>query len=393
MAGYSLGRTPLFDPSPPPMLPQQRPAGVGVLPASAPSTGVLPSTGWGSRRPALANFLGSNSNALIQFGLGLLSGGNRSEAWANAAQGLAYGQQSDQSRRDRTKAEEEEAKLDEAVNNLLMSPEFAALPPEMRNVLVSDREMARQFVATEMENRLHPPQPEAYTLGEGDQRFVGGEMVAENTRDPEPGYHVMTPEELDANFIPRPAEGEAPYQMGPNGQITRIGGGGVTINNGTVDERRYNLLYRTAVDELPVLEQTFAALGNLGDQATQLLPDLIGNFLRSEDYQRAYTAAGAIIQAQTYAMTGAAAPEAEAQRLIGLMLPKIGDGPQTIADKLDRIRRAVANLGNYANLTAPSPGGVGSPRLTPDGPTTPPPPDVPPELWNVMTPEERALFQ
>lgn len=381
----------------------------GVLPEAGVRGGGLLSQ-FEQRRPRLAGFLGDHSSALMQFGLGLLSGRNRADAWGNASQGLAYGQQSDQARRERTQEEEERARQDEAINNLLMSPEFQSLPAEYRTLLTNDRELARAFIANDLTRRTTPAatpvwetitdangltaqrniqtgevnyapdyaqpgasapdRPTPYTdIGKVNSDLAAGLIApdaaaAEIARlsQPEPGYHIMTPEELDANFIPRPAPGETPYQMGPNNQITRIGGGGVTINNGTVDERRYNLLYRTAVDELPVLEETFGALGEVGNQAADALPGAIGNFLVSEDYQRAKYAAIAVIQAQTYAMTGAAAPESEAERLASLMLPRAGDGPTVIAEKLERIRRAVANLGGYADLTSPSPGGVNNPR-------------------------------
>jgi len=252
------------------------------------------------------------------------------------------------------------------------------ISPIIRGLINSGDPQGLAMAQTLLQERLAqlaapPAAPEPFTLGANDVRYDGqGNEIARNPGQPEAGYHVMTPEELDANFIPRPAAGEAPYQMGPNGQISRIGGGGVTINNGTVDERRYALLYRTAQDELPILEQTFASLGNLGNQAAAALPQAIGNFLVSDDYQRALYAAGAIIQAQTYAMTGAAAPEAEAQRLIGLMMPKVGDGPEAIADKWNRIQRAVYNLGMYSDIGAATPGGFTSPQ-NPGQAIVPPP--------------------
>lgn len=93
----------------------------------------------------------------MQFGLGLLSGGNRGEAWGNAAQGLAYGSQADQARRQRTQEEEEQARQEEALGALLMSEEFASLPEAYRTMLTNDPELARSFVASQLEQRYAPP--------------------------------------------------------------------------------------------------------------------------------------------------------------------------------------------------------------------------------------------
>lgn len=329
----------------------------GVLPGGF-GGGVLADR-FAERRPRVAGFLKQNPSALLNFGLGLLSGGNRSEAWGNAQQGMAYGSQADQARRDRTQAEEERARQDEAVQQLLMSPEFAALPAEYRTMLTTDRELARQFIASDLGRRMTPaPTPDGFTLSPGEQRFDGnGNPIAALPPEPNPGYRPLTdPTERAARGIP--AEDTRPYQISPDGQVSLVGGSGVTINNGTVDERRYALLYRTAVDELPVIEETFGALGELGNQAADRLPGAISAFIVSEDYKRAKNAVIAVIQAQTYAMTGAAAPESEAERLAGLMMPAINDGPQVIAEKLARIRRAISNLGSYSDIGAASPGGA-----------------------------------
>lgn len=126
---------------------------------------VLPSNGIGGggilgrfaeRRPRFAQGLKNNANALTQFGLGLLSGSTRGEGWANAAQGLAYGQQADQAARDRTKAEEEQAARDEARRNLFMSKDFAALSEPERAWFLANPEAADQFLAADIQRRTGP---------------------------------------------------------------------------------------------------------------------------------------------------------------------------------------------------------------------------------------------
>jgi hypothetical protein len=120
----------------------------------------------------------------------------------------------------------------------------------------------------------------------------------------------------------------------------------------TVAEQRYNLLYQNAALALPVVEQTFAALTNLGDQAANMLPSVLGNWLVSSDYQRALTAVTQIVQMQTYALTGAAATESEASRIARGLLPAIGDQAPVIADKLNYLRNAVGFIGQAAGPAA-----------------------------------------
>lgn len=381
----------------------------GVLPATGTRGGLLGQ--FEQRRPRLAGFLGDNSSALMQFGMGLLSGGNRGEAWANASQGLAYGSQADQARRQRTQEEEEQTRQQEARNNLLMSPEFQSLSAEDRAWMLANPDAADQFIASDIQRRTTPaagPEPTddmreyQFAVQQGfpgtfqEWQNPAGATTREMREDangilryvdtqdpvfpgvepaPEPGYRPLTDpaERLERGIA---ADDTRPYQISPSGQVSPIGGSGVTINNGTVDERRYALLYRTAVDELPIIEETFGALGEIGNQAADRLPEFLSRFLVSEDYKRATNAVIAVIQAQTYAMTGAAAPESEAQRLASLMMPALNDGPEVIADKLERIRRAIANLGSYSDVGATSPGGAPGagtgPRVAPPAaaPTT-----------------------
>lgn len=130
----------------------------GVLPATSTRGGLLGQ--FEQRRPRVAGFLDNNSMALMQFGMGLLSGGNRGEAWANASQGLAYGSQADQARRQRTKEEEEKAAQEQAVNDLLMSPEFVeamgGLSPQEQAFFRANPEMAREFAMSEIQRRTTP---------------------------------------------------------------------------------------------------------------------------------------------------------------------------------------------------------------------------------------------
>ena len=118
-------------------------------------------------------------------------------------------------------------------------------------------------------------------------------------------------------------------------------------------EQRYALLYQNAARELPIIEDTYASLSNLGDQAANLLPGLIGNFVASPDYQRALSAMTQIVQMQTYALTGAAATESEASRIARTLIPAIGDGPGVLADKYQRVHDAIDYMRQAAGAAIP----------------------------------------
>lgn len=123
----------------------------------------------------------------------------------------------------------------------------------------------------------------------------------------------------------------------------------------SVAEQRYNLLYQNAARELPILEETWASLGDLGNQAAERLPAIIGNWIVTPDYQRALSAMTQVVQMQTYALTGAAATNPEAERIARTLLPAIGDGPQVIADKLQRTRDAIAFIRGASGTAGTAP--------------------------------------
>lgn len=131
----------------------------------------------------------------------------------------------------------------------------------------------------------------------------------------------------------------------------------------TVAEQRYFLLYQNAARELPVIERSFGELGNLGNQAANLLPGILGNWLTSPEYQVALDSVTQIVQMQTYALTGAAATESEARRIAITMLPGIGDTPERIDAKRERIYAAIDIMRNAAGAAA-----TGQPAAMPPAP-------------------------
>ena len=176
----------------------------------------------------------------------------------------------------------------------------------------------------------------------------------------ETGERPMTAERRA--FWGIPADDDRVWIEDANGTNPRVvGGAGQTINvgNPTADTRRYELLYRNAAAELPIVEGAFNELARLSNQLGGLVGAL-GNFAVSPEYQVGLDAVTQIVQMQTYALTGAAATESEAQRIARTMLPGIGDEAPRVAEKLARIRRAVENLRMYATLGGPPQDALGA---------------------------------
>jgi hypothetical protein len=87
--------------------------------------------------------------------------------------------------------------------------------------------------------------------------------------------------------------------------------------------------------------------------------------------------------------TGAAATESEVKRNIETFFPKFGDKPDQIAQKAAARAQAEKDIGFAAGMGA----GRGAQPITPSASKTTIPAGVTPELWNVMTPEEKAAFK
>jgi hypothetical protein len=87
--------------------------------------------------------------------------------------------------------------------------------------------------------------------------------------------------------------------------------------------------------------------------------------------------------------TGAAATEGEVQRNIKTFFPQFGDKPEQIAQKAAARQQAEQDIGFAAGMGS----GRGAKPMTFSASKTTIPSGVTPELWNVMTPEEKAAFK
>jgi len=238
-------------------------------------------------------------------------------------------------------------------------------------------------------------------------------------------YRPVTPQEAQIYNLPGNGAG---FVMGSNGRPIRVGGGG----SFSPDQRaRVEIGLDPALEAVRTLDQ-IELRGNLpvsewnrltpeqrrarerssprntqwgasivdaidGEENTSALARNWGG----SDFQQATSAASAFESGMLPILSGAAVTDSEARRMIRAAIPQLGDGPQVLEQKARRRRQMLngaAIIGgrpppypdeavpswaaNYINASGNAMDDGGD---IPDGLT--------PEEWEVMTPEERAVFQ
>jgi hypothetical protein len=110
----------------------------------------------------------------------------------------------------------------------------------------------------------------------------------------------------------------------------------------TEGERRAQSLYAVAAPELKRVEETFPALQDIYSRAASgVLPWGTDNYVTSPDYQRAKNSLTFLAQTYLYAMSGASAPDAEVEKIVRSVTPQPGESPESVADKMDRVKTMV----------------------------------------------------
>lgn len=318
------------------------------------------------RFPKVAQGLRENQNTLGDLGAALMFSRTRNDLSSNLMNAYETGQAKD---RERLAAAEEEARRQGFVGAVQGLPD---LTPGMASLAEYSPEAVasawmQNWGASETWTEITDPD----TGWRGRQNAAGDIQWYPEGMQPATAEAADVPAEVDEyNFYVQQetAAGRTPksYNEWDLERRGRLGG-----IDPTVSEQRYGLLYQNAVAELPTVEQTFYALSELGNQVGDMVP-VINNFLTSPDYQVALDAVTQIVQMQTYALTGAAATESEAARIAATLLPEIGDSPERLAEKLERIRRSVANIRGPAGpavgdaAATPPPAGAGD-NPAPDG--------------------------
>jgi hypothetical protein len=189
-------------------------------------------------------------------------------------------------------------------------------------------------------------------------------------------------------------------QMTPDGGVSFAQGPGVRAGVFTEAQSKDNVYATRARGALPTVAEYGNALTSRADVVAGAVPLGLGRGFQGTQYQVAEQAGNEFLTAVLRKDTGAAITNEE-QRIYGdLYLPRPGDRPETLAYKAQARERAVAAIEagmSPAQLLAQeaaikNSGGNAPPDLGP-GASDAPPPGVSPDEWNLLTPEERALWQ
>jgi hypothetical protein len=162
------------------------------------------------------------------------------------------------------------------------------------------------------------------------------------------------------------------YRISPDGRnLEYIPGGPADPVRGagkkapTEDQNKNSQLYTRAKQQLSILvgdgkgnRGTFDSLSGIGSQIGSAVPGT--TFFTSNDYQRADGALRDIAASYLYSVSGATANPGEVQNLVMTIRPKIGDSPQTIADKKARLSQMVDSIKLRAQP------GIQVPEVAPD---------------------------
>lgn len=133
----------------------------------------------------------------------------------------------------------------------------------------------------------------------------------------------------------------------PDGTVVQQGGAGVkSAAEGT------SANYSATVDAmLPIMEKAATELTSLSGAAASNVP-MVGNYMQSEEYQKAKIVGERFVQAILRNESGAATPDQEIARYMKTFLPVPGDQPGTVQMKAHL--RKVAAEALAAGLTKPA---------------------------------------
>jgi len=128
---------------------------------------------------------------------------------------------------------------------------------------------------------------------------------------------------------------------------------------------RNQQLFSVVEPEIGIVDQNFAALTELGSQLGSATPEMINGFMTSPEYQRASNSMKTIIATYLYSTSGATANPGEVANQVSVLMPKPGEDPKSVADKLRRVHTMVDAIRIASGKK--------------DAPVTEPPPTAPTE--------------
>lgn len=197
--------------------------------------------------------------------------------------------------------------------------------------------------------RLRNPTAEGFTLGEGQQRFdASGRPIASGPEKSaaKPSavqeYEYAKGQGFPGTFQDWEAskKGGMSLQVDPaTGQVSFQQGG--NIKPMTEGQSKDTVFATKAAGALPNLDKYGNALTSLGERAADALPGGVGNYVKSEDYQKAEQAGQEFMMAILRKETGAAITDTEMRLYGDLYLPRPGDKPGKLAQKKESRKRAL----------------------------------------------------
>lgn len=353
---------------------------------------------WSGKVAGFGNALGNNSDMLIALGLGLLDKRqNNAVPYSQIGQQAMQGSQLDQERKAKNmtvdwlvkqKGLSEEDAQAAVVNPVILS---SYLSPKKNWAKLDDNTLFDAATGETMD---------AGGSGAGGGMFTGSSVDAqafnygiengmwtrEQAADMATGKTVTNPADGSMYFlsgrdlirqapdgtqtpaVPQGASGDLGPLPQPSGlessqdaqvqvdpmQGTRLTPGKPPAKPGEREARNAQL-YSVAAPELEIMEKTFPALSELGNQAAGALP--LNDFITSAPYQQAKASLRTIVATYLYSTSGATANPGEVETQVDVLMPRPGEKQPSLDDKMNRIRTMVDSIRLGSGPAAP-PGGT-----------------------------------
>lgn len=296
------------------------------------------------------SFLQNNPMTLLQLGSAIGSAPGWGAALGQIGQTVPQGMALDKSNREKQRQRA-------AVTALLKSRKTGeALPPEALEVFDAYPELGAKFA---LDNLI--PEPKEYGFEEVAGTLVRTDKSA-GTAEPVYGapdvdapdivtlYDEQTGMEYKAQWNPAKREYErvgglkAPsgtsLSVGPDGEVQFTQG---NVKPLTEAQSKDTVFVTRAAGALPIIDQYGDALTSLTQSVGGSAP-IIGNYMKSTEFQQAEQAGKEFLQAILRKDTGAAITKEETDEYGSVYLPRPGDDPTTLEQKKQSRRRALSAI-------------------------------------------------
>lgn len=297
--------------------------------------GIANALGWDN---PFTQFVGNNRSTLMGLGAGIAGGRNFGDGLASGLAMAAQGKQADEAALAQKRAEEQRQSQINATAAFLRSKGAEDLAMAVEGGMTTGADAFNQWYA-----QANAPAETVRPIEVNGQLVnpITGEVIGDY-RDPQAGL------------------GNAPagYQWNPDGTQSYIPGGPAdpsTQAKTTEAQRRNQQLASVIQPELQSVERNWDALADGGNQTWGSNPVTAG--MASPEYQQARNSLNVIAQSYLYSVSGAAATDAEVQKIVDSVTPKPFESPQSIAAKKARIQQ-------MADAVIQAGGGVSAPTTS-----------------------------